>query len=190
MFLPEKPDSLVCDTVEGFRVLDQRGNMTAFAWTDDNRPDVWQLSWGEEGIAPEDGTLAYATTNVKSVVGLQDSVVYTAFVRARCNDTLFSEWSVPLRFWKGMNDTVSLLPHNTVEQLTYLYPNPAENSVTVACSFAMSLVELFALDGTKLISQPANGIITQIDLSALPNGTYMLRITTPAGTAIKKLVRR
>ncbi len=185
-----EPDSLVCHAVEGFRLLDQQGNMAAFAWTQGNHQGGWQLSWGDEGITPEEGTLVYATTNVKSVVGLQDSVVYTAFVRARCNDTLFSEWSAPLRFWKGMNDTVSLLPHNTVEQLTYLYPNPAENSVTVACSFAMSLVELFALDGTKLISQPTNGIMTQIDLSALSKGTYMLRITTPAGTAIKKLVRR
>ncbi len=192
MFRPDKPEVLVCDTVQGFRVLSQQGNTVSFAWSPDNATDVWQLSWGEEGIEPEEGTLVYATNNVKSVVGLQDSVVYSAFVRARCNDTLFSEWSAPLRFWKGMNDTtgVGLQPTNTVEQLTYIYPNPAENSVTVASSFSMSRVELFALDGTRLLSQPTQGIMTQIDLTPFPKGTYMLRITTPAGTAIKKLVRR
>ncbi len=185
---PGDPDSVVCDTVEGFRVLDQQGNMAAFAWTQGNHNGSWQLSWGPEGIAPEDGTLVAAPTNVRSIVGLQDSVVYTAFVRARCNDTLYSEWSAPLRFWKGM--PLSVQPANTVEQLTYLYPNPAENSVTVASSFAMSLVELFALDGTKLISHPTTGIVTRLDLASLPQGSYLLRITTPAGTAIKKLIKR
>ena len=74
------------------------------------------------------------------------------------------------------------------ENQTYLMPNPASETVTVASSFRIADIEVFTLDGRSLMKQRVDGISTTLDISQLPTGTYIVRITTDNGTAYKKLV--
>ena len=110
-----------------------------------------------------------------------------AYVRTQCNDTLYGDWSAPLPFWMGMTAIESPAP---IDAFIYLIPNPASGKVTVASSFHMSRVELFSLDGRQLLTSQANALALELDISGLPAATYMVRITTPAGIAVKRLVVR
>ena len=74
------------------------------------------------------------------------------------------------------------------DRYTYLMPNPASETVTVASSFRIGEVEVYTLEGRRIIASRVDGISTTLDISQLPTGTYIVRITTNNGTAYKKLV--
>ena len=76
----------------------------------------------------------------------------------------------------------------TIDSYTYLMPNPASGSVTVASSFRIAEVELFSLDGRSLLRSKVDAMSTALNLDGLAAGTYIVRIATTAGTAYKKLV--
>ena len=70
-----------------------------------------------------------------------------------------------------------------------LRPNPADSRVEIeADSHGEYTVELLNARGTVALQAVFSGTKTSLDLSALPSGTYIVRIATTAGTAYKKLV--
>ena len=60
--------------------------------------------------------------------------------------------------------------------------------MNVVSSFRLSRIELYSLDGRKVLEQEADGISTMVDVSRLPSGTYIAALYLPHGVATKKLV--
>ena len=70
-------------------------------------------------------------------------------------------------------------------------PNPASTHATVTAKAGVTLVEAYDEKGTMTARIPADGSTqATIDTKDWPTGTYLLRIHTPQGTAVKKLVVR
>jgi hypothetical protein len=68
-----------------------------------------------------------------------------------------------------------------------VYPNPASNILTIKSTFDLTGMQLQLLDITgKVIAQYHNQ--TEIDLSAIANGMYLLHIQTPNGNLVKQVV--
>jgi hypothetical protein len=63
----------------------------------------------------------------------------------------------------------------------YAYPNPASQMLNISGSNAMQLVsqiQILSLEGRLLMQQkPANDLAPQVDISALPQGMYLCKIT-------------
>jgi hypothetical protein len=63
----------------------------------------------------------------------------------------------------------------------YAYPNPASHMLNISGSNAMqsvSQIEILSLEGRLLMQQkPANTTAHQVDISALPQGMYLCKIT-------------
>ena len=63
----------------------------------------------------------------------------------------------------------------------YAYPNPACHVLNISGSNAMqrvSQIEILSLEGRLLLQQkPANTTAPQVDISALPQGMYLCKIT-------------
>ena len=63
----------------------------------------------------------------------------------------------------------------------YAYPNPASHMLNISGSNVMQLVsqiEILSLEGRLLMQQkPANTTAPQVDISALPQGMYLCKIT-------------
>ena len=63
----------------------------------------------------------------------------------------------------------------------YAYPNPASHLLNISRSNAMqsvSQIEILSLEGRLLMQQkPANTTAPQVDISALPQGMYLCKIT-------------
>jgi hypothetical protein len=63
----------------------------------------------------------------------------------------------------------------------YAYPNPASQMLNISGSNAMqrvSQIEILSLEGRLLMQQkPANESAPQVDISALPQGMYLCKIT-------------
>ena len=72
-----------------------------------------------------------------------------------------------------------------------MYPNPANNSLFISAKEEVENLEVYSLLGRRLISLPINGQLkTDIDISALAKGVYMLYVSSSRGTASKLFVKQ
>ena len=76
-----------------------------------------------------------------------------------------------------------------LERYTQLIPSLVEvgGTATVLSSFHLQAVELYDAAGRLVQSRPARGTAAAVDCTALPRGSYLVRLVTTAGTTTKKL---
>ena len=154
--------------------------------------DQWELSVCRDDCAPEDGSITTWNNTIATIENLDTAQWYSAWVRSVCtfgDSIYYSDWSDSIRFYIPGNggDNPDRI-ETTADRYTYLMPNPASETVTVASSFRIGDVEVYTLDGRRILASRVDGISTTLDISSLPTGTYIVRITTNNGTAYKKLV--
>lgn len=71
-----------------------------------------------------------------------------------------------------------------------VFPNPAENNVTIAFSSPRKRkIQLSATNGVVMCLTETNELAATIELSGLPQGIYLLSVESNNGSAIKKLVK-
>jgi hypothetical protein len=71
-----------------------------------------------------------------------------------------------------------------------VYPNPANNEITVSNSTAISQVTVTNLLGQSVISQKAATDTVQVNLSSLSAGTYILQVIAGNGVSTVKVVKQ
>lgn len=73
-----------------------------------------------------------------------------------------------------------------------LYPNPTSNTITIAAQAgSIQSISLFDLNGKQLSTKQVNGQETQLDVSHLEAGIYLVRIEMPNGeTTMKRFVKK
>jgi hypothetical protein len=72
-----------------------------------------------------------------------------------------------------------------------IYPNPAHDYMTVETSFTPSqdLLSISNLNGQQLITRQITQPKTQIDISYLPSGVYLVRLINDKTVEVGKIVR-
>ena len=85
-------------------------------------------------------------------------------------------------------DTLSAGSATLTERLTGVMPNPATDKAKVVSSLGIKEVEVYNAAGDLVIRQRADALSLTLDTRGWPAGTYVVRIATPAGIAVKKLV--
>ena len=185
-----------CHTPNGLTTVYAEAGVATLMWSGGNA-DHWELSLCTDGCEPEEGSITQWNSLAATLQGLDTAQWYEARVRAVCShdDSIYySDWSDSLRFYMpgsnggsgGGTDPTGI--ETTADRYTYVMPNPASGNVTVASSFRIGDVELLDLNGKSHLRTTVDGLSAALDISSLPAGTYIVRITTSAGTAYKKLV--
>jgi len=70
------------------------------------------------------------------------------------------------------------------------YPNPADQTVTVASEDMITSLKVYDITGKVMVSKTVNANTTQLDVSDLRSGIYMISISTEEEVMTKKLVKR
>lgn len=70
-----------------------------------------------------------------------------------------------------------------------VYPNPVNDVLSVSYKDKITAVTVINMLGQAVISQSVNADKIDVDTSKLQSGSYILRITTPGGTASVKIVK-
>ena len=127
-----------------------------------------------------DTTIVFDTTIVldTAIVGGDTIIYYDTIIR---NDTIINY------------DTLLSIPDRSLlGRLTGVMPNPAAETAKVVSSFGLTEVEVFNLAGERIhtLRLPDTPLTATLDVRRWPSGTYLLRIRTPQGTAVKKLVKK
>lgn len=78
-----------------------------------------------------------------------------------------------------------------VDQAVRIYPNPAENLVTISVpqNLTGGEISLFDIQGRKLRSIPVSSTQTLVSLKKLPKGVYVLRYHKNEMMAVERLVK-
>ncbi|MDR0834743.1 MAG: T9SS type A sorting domain-containing protein [Candidatus Symbiothrix sp.] len=75
--------------------------------------------------------------------------------------------------------------------VTKLYPNPVKDILHVTVNEdAPVLVEIYGTTGTKYLSQTSATKSFEVNVSTCPSGTLIMKISTSAGSVIKKIVKQ
>ncbi len=179
---------LRCTAPRGVTLLDD--DKIKLLWRSDTNATVFQVSVCDNPTEPELGSRTNTTDTSYSLTYLHPDSAYMVYVRKMCAfgpDTIWSDWSGPIVLgdttgWAARS--VSIIEASATE--VTLTPNPAADRVTVAAE-GMERVELIGVDGTVLLRKDCHGEC-QIDLTGLAAGLYLVRATTPRGTATRRLV--
>ena len=71
-----------------------------------------------------------------------------------------------------------------------IYPNPATTYVDIQVEGGIKRVLLHSLAGMLLMDEDGQGEATyRLDLTQLPQGTYLLTVETPAGIRTERIVK-
>lgn len=92
------------------------------------------------------------------------------------------------RIYVALNLGNALSVYNVMDHSTKIYPNPAKNNITITNSnFVINSVELYNISGQKVKSKIINSMQTNLNLSGLEKGIYILNINSN-DTSIKRKV--
>jgi hypothetical protein len=87
--------------------------------------------------------------------------------------------------WKAIPTGMNTLDADKLS----LYPNPATDGFYIDTKYNSTTVSIYDLSGTLVLAKSVTGK-TYIDITALPQGIYIVKINTENGVAEKKLVKQ
>ena len=95
------------------------------------------------------------------------------------------------RFTLVFEDQLLNVDENSIDNSISLYPNPAQNIVTIASTnTALQEAVVYDLTGRLVQTIAIDGNTTQVDVSRLSVGSYILQLTTVNGdTVIKRFIK-
>lgn len=81
------------------------------------------------------------------------------------------------RIYVALNLGNALSVHNVIDHSTNMYPNPTKNNITITNSnFVINSVELYNISGQKVKSEIVNSMQTNLNVSDLKKGIYIMNI--------------
>lgn len=106
------------------------------------------------------------------------------------NPTSQAAWGAFLTM-DGLNipGTVSLSEMDHSENLS-IYPNPANNEITIESTEEIIEVKIYSADGRLVLWKEPNSNTIQIDLRSLNQGAYLIRITNPTSSNNMKIIKQ
>ena len=83
--------------------------------------------------------------------------------------------------------SVGINEHDFSANSIKLYPNPVFNTLYIEDGNAdiISEIKIYSIQGNLIINAKGN----QIDVSSLPRGTYLIKITNETSKVVKKFIK-
>lgn len=181
LFLIIEPE---CHGVENMRVVTDSTGCVSVEW-DTLR---WQTQWVLRLEGPDGTRYDTVDTNSHTYCDLVPHTPYEVSVMTQCYRPGGHNWS-------SWSNTVSLESNAipSAEALgshLILSPNPACEQVDISSPLPMTRIEVHNALGRCLYDRPTLGLTDNLDVSAWPAGTYLLRIHTHTVIITKKLLVR
>lgn len=161
-----------------YRLLDAERNV----WHDLGKTS--EVKIGGYAIAPRGTTKISIDQTV--LANLRPQYRYEMHVEAEISGTWVDVWSAnyPRRYISilGTNGhTTGLVEEANTHESVHLYPNPSRGSLSIEGLEGEASVEIFTLSGLRLHSGKISSERASLELSHLPSGVYVLRLTTARG---------
>lgn len=98
------------------------------------------------------------------------------------------QYFIPSSDSVDISQSTSSVPWNTLAGGIYLFPNPARDEVVVTNSLKLEgTIQILDMTGRIVKNYPMGSLNCTLDVSGLPQGSYIFRLETPKGIAVKNL---
>jgi hypothetical protein len=89
-------------------------------------------------------------------------------------------------------DSVYFGIHELQESRLSLYPNPADEKITIETSGVTkeSNLSIVNIEGQEVLTRQITELKTQLDISSLPSGVYFIRVTNERTVEVGKFVKK
>ena len=125
-----------------------------------------------------------ATVNTISFTPTEDGVYYFGF-------NVYSDagnWRLYLDNIK-VNESTLGLNSNDITQISY-FPNPVKDQLTITAASTIENVSVYNLLGQMVLEVQPKGTTLQIDMSALPNGNYIVKSNIADAVSTFKVIKQ
>lgn len=169
-------------------------------WIYDIPNNQWMRMWGDssqfygnygiQGIYSSDND----PRSRSGAAGWKDSINNIWVYGGNFGANGFSEadlwkYTIDTSCLNGINSSVNNL--NPVEKSIFIYPNPSNDVITIDTKdFTSSTVQIKSVTGKMLMQQQITGGKTQINISALPEGIYLLIFTSLSKVSTFKFIKQ
>ena len=152
-------------------------------WQPGGEEELWMV---ELSCADTPATQTFTQSNIQTFTNLVPLTHYTVRVAAVDKHGRMSDWSQPLDF--STLDTIHTIGVSTVEiGGVLIYPNPAHGSVTIEAT-SPATVTLLSLNGRAVKTWTTETDTMTIDLSAVPQGAYFVKVVSRGNVSVRKLI--
>ncbi len=100
----------------------------------------------------------------------------------------YANWSKDATANYALDCSASLGVEDKIISFIEVYPNPADNTISLKPQNEISKIEVFNLYGSKV--KEFNSNFSNLTISNLSSGVYILRIHSVKGIFIKKLIKK
>jgi len=119
------------------------------------------------------------------VENLQTETSYDFYIRTNCDEDGLSGWEGPIVFNTTYLSTID--PDSSLQLI--LYPNPANEFITIQAQEPFKDIKVFSLHGQLLASYLGSGTNQIIPISDLKAGIYFVHVETESAQKIVKLIK-
>ena len=151
--------------------------------------DANELLYTGESAAPNPSILnASLAIPATANLGAHRMRIVTADFLPAPNSCYSGSWGVTVDF--TVNVIEQDLSTGSFDEASFnYYPNPVTDILTVAYSNVISNVVVYNLLGQQVLTEQPNATLTQVDLSGLNTGTYLVKVTSDEVTKTFKVVK-
>ena len=180
---------VVCSEPSALEVRMVDSTSYELVWSGDDNV-AWEALVISAGDTLSDDAAVWCDTTSFLMSGLDLQADYMAYVRGICiyeGDTVRTDWrNVPF----STPDSATLGLQTPDAFSATLSPNPTSGKVRVSASEPMRQAAVYDMAGKEVFSAKAVVPKTEwdLDLSSLPSGSYIVKITTKSRTATRKLI--
>lgn len=174
-----------CETPSAISFSNVGTSQATASWTYSGSANQWQVELSTGGNVQNTYN---ANENHFTLSGLSEGTSYSVRVRTVCDANTYSDWSAAATFTTdttgGSHEGIATADLSAIS----LSPNPATSVVTVGGLEAGAQLTIVDLNGRTVARYDVVNTEMEINVANLTKGAYFVRIVSPNGTAVRKLV--
>ncbi|MHC1774347.1 MAG: T9SS type A sorting domain-containing protein [Lentimicrobium sp.] len=144
------------------------------------------ISGCNEGTPAGQGASSYYPTTVSNISLITDNFA------GLCELIQINNTNLNLTDSAFCSDIINGIYGNIISNKDlHLYPIPAKDNITIENS-ALSehlLISIYSIEGELLIEQTTQQVKTDVDISGLASGIYIIKATSDKGVTVKKFIK-
>lgn len=141
----------------------------AVSTTDGLLPEDFEIIWEDELTAKTAGEWYYFNVDLRAYQG-QD--IYVSIVHFNCTNQ-FSINIDDIKLYRSYNTDVAEVEMNMFS----IYPNPTTEKLMIESQVVVNQYDIYDITGAMIMSKPINEKSFEIDVSELPVGTYLIKMS-------------
>lgn len=160
-----------CDPPTGLTVENLTDTTVELSWTPGSNENDWIVLYGPAGFDPstEGSGVVVSGEPTTTLIALEIGTDYDIYVRAMCDEDVFSDWAGPLSI-------TTLGIDNQVFQNFGYYPNPVGNQLNLTSGMPIDNIEIYNLLGQKIVQISPNLLEINFNTQDWSTGVYLMKV--------------